>query len=59
MRWKESVVCPLLSRRLLLTGTITASAAAFAVGYQSVSQFMREYRRLFDTSPMRDARAQE
>ncbi|RJS91003.1 AraC family transcriptional regulator [Salinisphaera sp. Q1T1-3] len=47
------------ARRLLLTGTITASAAAFAVGYQSVSQFMREYRRLFDTSPMRDARAQE
>jgi AraC-like DNA-binding protein len=33
----------------------TASSAAFAVGYESVSQFSREYRRLFGLPPARDA----
>lgn len=43
------------ARRLMLDGGQTASSAAFAVGYESVSQFNREYRRLFDAPPKRDA----
>lgn len=35
----------------------SVSAAAFAVGYESVSQFSREYRRLFGLSPAQDKRA--
>jgi AraC-like DNA-binding protein len=31
----------------------TASSAAFEVGYESVSQFTREYRRLFQAPPGR------
>jgi AraC-like DNA-binding protein len=44
------------ARRLLLTEPTSASAAAFAVGYQSMSQFSREYRRLFGIPPKREAR---
>lgn len=33
------------------------SAAAFAVGYESASQFSREYRRLFGLSPAQDKKA--
>ena len=32
-------------------------AAAFAVGYESASQFSREYRRLFGLSPAQDRKA--
>jgi AraC-like DNA-binding protein len=32
----------------------SASSAAFSVGYESVSQFSREYRRLFGLPPARD-----
>ena len=38
--------------RLLLTEPTSASSAAFSVGYQSVSQFSREYWRMFGTPPM-------
>lgn len=34
-----------------------ASLAAFDVGYESVSQFTREYGRMFGASPRRDADA--
>lgn len=34
----------------------TASSAAFAIGYESVSQFTREYRRLFGRAPVRNAK---
>jgi AraC-like DNA-binding protein len=44
------------ARRLLLTEPASASSAAFSVGYQSVSQFSREYRRMFGTPPMREIR---
>ncbi|MBR9822413.1 MAG: AraC family transcriptional regulator [Rhodobacteraceae bacterium] len=33
----------------------TVSAVAFAVGYESLSQFNRDYRRLFDLTPSEDA----
>jgi AraC-like DNA-binding protein len=42
------------ARRLLLART-DAQAAAYRVGYQSASQFSREYARLFGASPARDA----
>lgn len=43
------------ARRLMLEEGFTASSAAFEVGYESVSQFTREYRRTFQTPPKRDA----
>ncbi len=39
------------ARRLMATGDVSASSAAFAVGYESVQQFTREYRRLFGLPP--------
>ena len=42
------------ARRLMLTEHLDAATAAFQVGYESPSQFSREYRRLFDESPSRD-----
>lgn len=42
------------ARRLLLTEGCTASHAAFEVGYESVSQFTREYTRMFGAPPRRD-----
>src|SRR3546814_7999186 len=41
------------ARRLLATGS-EANRAAFAVGYESASQFSREYRRAFGITPSRD-----
>ena len=42
------------ARRLMLTENQDAAAAAFQVGYESPSQFNREYSRLFGKSPLRD-----
>jgi AraC-like DNA-binding protein len=42
------------ARTLLLQGDIDASTAAYKVGYESQSQFSREYRRLFGAPPMQD-----
>lgn len=42
------------ARRLLLAETDVTSTA-FAVGYESASQFSREYTRMFGTPPARDA----
>jgi AraC-like DNA-binding protein len=39
------------ARRLMLTEGIDAAAAAHRVGYESASQFSREYRRLFGAPP--------
>ncbi len=43
------------ARRLMLEEGFSASNAAFEVGYESVSQFTREYGRLFKAPPKRDA----
>ena len=43
------------ARRLLLSGTPSAEAVAYSVGYASASQFNREYARLFGLPPRRDA----
>lgn len=45
------------ARRLMLAEGAGAGAAAFAVGYESVSQFTREYGRMFGAPPVRDAAA--
>ena len=42
------------ARRLMLTENSDAATAAFEVGYESPSQFSREYSRLFGASPIRD-----
>jgi len=42
------------ARRLMLTENQDATTAAFQVGYESPSQFSREYSRLFGNSPLRD-----
>jgi AraC-like DNA-binding protein len=41
----------------MLVGGLDATSAAFEVGYESVSQFNREYSRLFGQPPMRDIKA--
>ncbi|MGH6615240.1 AraC family transcriptional regulator N-terminal domain-containing protein [Sphingomonas sp.] len=43
------------ARRLMLTG-VEASSSAFQVGYESATQFNREYRRLFGAPPLRDVK---
>lgn len=42
------------ARRLMLLEGASAGAASFAVGYESPSQFSREYRRLFGAPPRQD-----
>ena len=42
------------ARRLMLAERLDAATAAFQVGYESPSQFSREYNRLFGSPPLRD-----
>src|SRR6202142_1392536 len=42
------------ARRLMLTERLDATTVAFQVGYESPSQFRREYSRLFGAPPLRD-----
>ena len=45
------------ARRLMLGEGLDAAEAAFRVGYESPSQFSREYRRLFGAPPRQDVAA--
>ena len=45
------------ARRLMLSDGMSSSSAAFAVGYESVPQFTREYGRMFGLPPVRDTAA--
>jgi AraC-like DNA-binding protein len=45
------------ARQKMLTEKLDAASAAFAVGYESPSQFNREYKRFFGKPPMRDVQA--
>lgn len=42
------------ARRLMVTESVQASDAAFRVGYESPSQFSREYTRMYGQPPMMD-----
>jgi AraC-like DNA-binding protein len=42
------------ARRLMLTERLDATTAGFQVGYESASQFSREYSRFFGAPPLRD-----
>ncbi|ANQ24431.1 AraC family transcriptional regulator [Vibrio natriegens] len=45
------------ARRLMLTENLDAMATTFKVGYESPSQFSREYSRLFGLPPSKDIKA--
>jgi AraC-like DNA-binding protein len=45
------------ARNLMLNSGLDAASAAFEVGYESPTQFSREYSRFFGQPPMRDIRA--
>jgi len=46
-----------VARERMLNGGIDAASAAFEVGYESASQFNREYSRFFGQPPMRDIKS--
>jgi len=47
-----------VARERMLNAGLDAASAAFEVGYESASQFNREYSRFFGQPPMRDVKAQ-
>jgi len=42
-----------------MTEGMDAASAAFGVGYESASQFNREYSRFFGQPPMRDVKSRQ
>jgi len=46
-----------VARQMMLAQSLSASAACYEVGYESLSHFSRDYVRLFGSTPARDARA--
>lgn len=46
-----------MARQRMLMDSIDATSAAYEVGYESVSQFNREYGRFYGQPPMRDIKA--
>jgi AraC-like DNA-binding protein len=47
------------ARLLMLEKDMDAASAAYEVGYESASQFSREYRRFFGRPPMQDVKARQ
>ena len=47
------------AQRRMLAENERADIAAMAVGYESITQFNREYKRLFGAPPLRDARSRK
>ncbi len=47
------------ARRLMVSTAVKVETACFQVGYESPSQFSREYTRMFGASPKRDAKAMQ
>lgn len=45
------------ARRLMVMEAVNVTSAALQVGYESISQFSREYTRMFGTPPKRDVEA--
>jgi AraC-like DNA-binding protein len=46
-----------VARERMLQDGLDATSAAYEVGYESVSQFNREYSRFFGQPPLRDVKA--
>lgn len=44
------------AQRLMLSKKYTVSDAAYNVGYENITQFTREYKKLFNSSPARNVR---
>ncbi len=42
------------ARQIMLSENVDATQAAYQVGYESISQFSREYARMFSAPPTRD-----
>ncbi len=47
------------ARRLMVTEDANVTEAAYQVGYESASQFSREYSRMFGVAPKRDVMHQQ
>jgi len=45
------------ARRQMISEGVSASSAAYQVGYESVTQFTREYARQFGAPPSRDMKS--
>lgn len=56
LQYQKQLRLQMARGRMLIDG-IDAASAAFEVGYESASQFNREYSRFFGQPPMRDVRA--
>jgi AraC-like DNA-binding protein len=56
LRYQKQLRLQAARGRMLMDG-LDAASAAFEVGYESASQFNREYSRFFGQPPMRDIRA--
>lgn len=56
LQYQKQLRLQTAKQRMLMDG-IDATSAAYEVGYESVSQFSREYSRFFGQPPMRDIKA--
>lgn len=56
LQYQKQLRLQMARQRMLMDG-IDATTAAYEVGYESVSQFNREYSRFFGQPPMRDIKA--
>ena len=56
LQYQKRLRLQMARQRMLMDG-MDATSAAYEVGYESVSQFNREYSRMFGQPPMRDIKA--
>jgi AraC-like DNA-binding protein len=56
LQYQKQLRLQMARQRMLMDG-MDATSAAYEVGYESVSQFNREYSRFFGQPPMRDVKA--
>ncbi len=56
LQYQKQLRLQMARQRMLMDG-IDATSAAYEVGYESISQFSREYSRFFGQPPMRDIKA--